>query len=120
LSLFILAVIVGAAINSAVFSQSPGLDIFRREKDKKAPVDYGFGPGAGMGPARPNLVLGQTPATPRRRRRARGCYDILARLDDEAGEPATRHLLVPRIAHARSVIGFVVADQKPVLGQCRD
>ncbi len=34
------------------------------EKDKKAPVDYGYGPGAGIGPARPNLVLGQTPAIP--------------------------------------------------------
>jgi Domain of unknown function (DUF1929) len=64
LSLCILAVIAGAAINSEVFSQNPRLDIFRREKDKKAPVDYGFGPGAGVGPARPNLVLGQTPAIP--------------------------------------------------------
>ncbi len=68
LSLCILAVIAGAAINSEVFSQSPRLDIFRLEKDKKVPVDYGFGPGAGIGPARPNLVLGQTPAIPRSKR----------------------------------------------------
>jgi hypothetical protein len=52
ITLCLLAVIVGAAISSEVFSQSPSLDIFRREKDKKAPVDYGFGPGAGIGPAR--------------------------------------------------------------------
>ena len=47
-----------------VFTEPEVLDIFRREKDKKAPVDHGFGPGAGIGPARPNLVLGQTPAIP--------------------------------------------------------
>jgi hypothetical protein len=56
----------GAIISSDVFSKNPGLGMFMfwLEKDKKAPVDYGFGPGAGIGPARPNLVLGQTPATP--------------------------------------------------------
>ena len=64
ITLCLLAVIVGAAISSEVFSQSPSLDIFRREKDTQAPVDHGFGPGAGIGPARPNLVLGQTPAIP--------------------------------------------------------
>jgi len=65
--LCILIVIGGVIINSGVFSKSPGLGMFmfRLEKDKKAPVDYGFGPGAGKGPARPNLVLGQTPAIPR-------------------------------------------------------
>jgi hypothetical protein len=68
LSLCILAVIASATINSEVFSQSPRLDIFRLEKDKKVPVDYGFGPGAGIGPARPNLVLGQTPVIPRSKR----------------------------------------------------
>jgi hypothetical protein len=54
----------GAIIDSEVFSKSLGLGgfMFGLEKDKKAPVDYGFGPGAGIGPARPNLVLGQTPA----------------------------------------------------------
>ena len=59
-------IVVGAIITSDVFSKSPGLGKFMSmlEKDKKAPVDYGFGPGAGIGPARPNLVLGQTPATP--------------------------------------------------------
>ena len=65
--LCILIVVGGAIVNSVVFSKSPGLGMFmfRLEKDKKAPVDYGFGPGAGIGPARPNLVLGQTPAIPR-------------------------------------------------------
>src|ERR1700730_5049013 len=59
-------VVIGAIITSEVFSQSPGLGMFMSmlEKDKKAPVDYGYGPGAGIGPARPNLVLGQTPAIP--------------------------------------------------------
>ena len=57
-------IVVGAIITSDVFSKSPGLGKFMSmlEKDKKAPVDYGYGPGAGIGPARPNLVLGQTPA----------------------------------------------------------
>jgi hypothetical protein len=59
-----LVVIGGATINSDPFSQSPRLDIFWLEKDKKAPVDYGYGPGAGIGSPRPNLVLGQTPAIP--------------------------------------------------------
>jgi hypothetical protein len=56
----------GAIISSEVFPKSPGLGMFMSmlEKDKKAPVDYGYGPGAGIGPARPNLVLGQTPAIP--------------------------------------------------------
>ena len=56
----------GAIISSEVFPKSPGLGMFMSmlEKDEKAPVDYGYGPGAGIGPARPNLVLGQTPAIP--------------------------------------------------------
>ncbi len=70
ITLCLLAVIVGAAISSEVFSQSPSLDIFRREKDKQAPVDHGLGPGAGIGPARANLVLGQTPAIPQSMRAA--------------------------------------------------
>ncbi|HEY8032808.1 MAG TPA: galactose oxidase early set domain-containing protein [Methylocella sp.] len=65
ISICILAVIAGAAINSDVVSKALRLDIFRLEKDRKATVDYGYGPGAGIGPARPNLVLGQTPAIPR-------------------------------------------------------
>jgi len=67
LFLCILIVMGDAIITSAVFSKSPGLGMFMfwLEKDKKAPVDYGFGPGAGIGPARPNLVLGQTPAAPK-------------------------------------------------------
>ncbi|MGB8899874.1 MAG: galactose oxidase-like domain-containing protein [Methylocella sp.] len=65
ITLYILAVIAGAAINTDVVSKSLHLEIFRLEKDRWAPVDYGFGPGAGIGPARPNLVLGQTPAIPK-------------------------------------------------------
>jgi hypothetical protein len=65
ITLCLLAVSAGAAINSGVVSKSLSLDIFRLEKDRKAPVDYGYGPGAGIGPARPNLVLGQTPAIPK-------------------------------------------------------
>ncbi|HEX3495512.1 MAG TPA: galactose oxidase-like domain-containing protein [Methylocella sp.] len=68
--LCILVVIGGAIITSEVFSKSPGLGINLFEKDKKAPVDYGYGPGAGIGPARPNLVLGQTPAIPKSTRLA--------------------------------------------------
>jgi galactose oxidase-like protein len=63
--LCILVVIVGATLNSGVFSQIPLLDIFRLEKDHPAPVDFGSGPGAGIGPGRPNLVLGETPTIPK-------------------------------------------------------
>src|ERR1700731_1783542 len=65
-------VVIGAIITSDVFSKGPGLGMFMSmlEKDKKAPVDYGYGPGAGIGPARPNLVLGQTPAIPQSMRLA--------------------------------------------------
>jgi hypothetical protein len=62
--LCILIVIGGALITSDVFSQGLRLGLIWLEKDKTAPVDYGFGPDAGVGPARPNLVLGQTPAIP--------------------------------------------------------
>src|ERR1700736_3199315 len=62
--LCILIGIGGAIITSDVFSKGLRLGLIWLEKDKKAPVDYGFGPGAGIGPARPNLVLGQTPAIP--------------------------------------------------------
>jgi hypothetical protein len=70
ISFCIFAVIAGAAINSDVVSKTLRLDLFRLENDRRAPVDYGFGPGAGKGPARPNLVLGQTPAIPRSMRAA--------------------------------------------------
>jgi hypothetical protein len=46
--------------------------------------------------------------------------EILAGLDEEAGKSAARDFLVQRSAHERAIIGFVVADQKPVLGQRRD
>ncbi|MGH6835424.1 MAG: galactose oxidase-like domain-containing protein [Methylocella sp.] len=59
-------VIAAAMITSAkVFSIGPNLALFRRERDIKAPVDYGSGPGRGIGFARPNLVLGRTPPIPK-------------------------------------------------------
>jgi hypothetical protein len=38
---------------------------FKLEKDKSAPVDWGYGPGKGKGFPRPNLRLGQTPSIPK-------------------------------------------------------
>jgi hypothetical protein len=35
------------------------------EKDKKAPSDYGYGPGKSIGTPRPNIVLGQVPPSPK-------------------------------------------------------
>src|ERR1700730_12664084 len=49
-----------------------------------------------------------------------GGDEILACLDEEAGKSAACDGLLQRIAHERAIIGFVVADQKPVLGQRRD
>ncbi len=49
-----------------------------------------------------------------------GGDEILARLDEEAGEPATRDFLVQCIANERAIIGFVVADTEPFAGQRRD
>ena len=57
--LCVLVIIVGAA---AKFSR---LDIFTLEKDRRAPVDRGYGPGAPIGPPRPNLRQGQTPKIPK-------------------------------------------------------
>src|SRR5262245_16389201 len=34
------------------------------EKDVPAPIDYGYGPGKGIGPARPPWKLGQVPRKP--------------------------------------------------------
>jgi hypothetical protein len=67
----IFIVIAGAMMTSAkVFSICPNLaefitsfDIALKQNNKqKAPVDYGYGPGLGIGSPRANLVLGQTPA----------------------------------------------------------
>jgi hypothetical protein len=63
--LCVFIVVAGAMTSAKVFSIGPNLDVFRRERDAKAPVDYGFGPGAGVGFARPNLVLGRTPPIPK-------------------------------------------------------
>src|ERR1700740_2619043 len=38
---------------------------FNLERDKSAPVDWGYGPGKGKGFPRPNLRLGQTPSIPK-------------------------------------------------------
>src|SRR4029077_11678494 len=35
------------------------------EKDKKAPSDYGYGPGKSIGTPSPNIVLGQVPPSPK-------------------------------------------------------
>jgi Domain of unknown function (DUF1929) len=68
--LCILIVIAGAIINAEVFSMNLNPGGFWLETDRKAPVDYGYGPGKGIGPPRPNLVLGQTPAIPKSLRAA--------------------------------------------------
>jgi hypothetical protein len=62
--LCILVVIVGTGPTLAVLSV-PYVDWFTREKDQKAPVDYGYGPGLPIGSPRPNLRLGQTPVIPK-------------------------------------------------------
>jgi hypothetical protein len=51
----------------ALGAANPPLDLFKLEKDRKAPVDYGYGPGAPIGIPRPKLVLGQTPVIPKAR-----------------------------------------------------
>ena len=62
----ILVVIVGAILNSDVFSGPfPVHNWFKLEKDHKAAVDYGYGPGKPIGPPRPNLHLGQVPPIPK-------------------------------------------------------
>lgn len=58
-------VVAGVMTSAKVFSIGPNLDLFRRERDTKAPADYGSGPGVGIGFARPNLVLGRTPPIPK-------------------------------------------------------
>src|ERR1700730_14756574 len=69
--LAIFIVIAGTIMTSAkVFSIGPNLADFITSFDialnkQKAPVDYGYGPGLGIGSPRPNLVLGQTPAIPK-------------------------------------------------------
>lgn len=63
--LCILIVIAGALLSADVFSMRLNPHGFWLETDRKAPVDYGYGPGKGIGPPRPNLVLDQTPAIPK-------------------------------------------------------
>ena len=64
LFLCILALAAGALVTSEVFSQNPRFD-FKFEKDRRAPVDRGYGPNAPIGPPRPNLRQGQTPKIPK-------------------------------------------------------
>jgi hypothetical protein len=40
-------------------------DAVKLDKDKRAPVDYGWGPGRGKGIVWPNYVLGKTPPMPK-------------------------------------------------------
>ena len=47
--------------NLAEFITSFDIALTQNNK-QKAPVDYGYGPGLGIGSPRPNLVLGRTPA----------------------------------------------------------
>ncbi len=56
----VIIVVVSATINSKLISAqvSAIYDVFKLEKDKPAPVDYGYGPGAPIGPPRPFLRLG--------------------------------------------------------------
>jgi Domain of unknown function (DUF1929)/CARDB len=50
----------------AIFGASVPLpNWFNLERDKSAPVDWGYGPGKGKGFPRPNLRLGQTPSIPK-------------------------------------------------------
>ena len=49
-----------------------------------------------------------------------GAGEILADLDEKAGEPPTGDLLVQCVALKRAIIGFVVADAKTLAGQRRD
>jgi hypothetical protein len=63
--LCILIVIAGTVISAEVFSMRLNPHGFWLETDRKASVDYGYGPGKGIGPPRPNHVLGQTPAIPK-------------------------------------------------------
>jgi hypothetical protein len=57
LILSVFVVIVGASV--------PLPNWFNLERDKSAPVDWGYGPGKGKGFPRPNLRLGQTPSIPK-------------------------------------------------------
>jgi hypothetical protein len=63
--LVVLLVVVGAITQVFSGSTFPSVNWFKLEKDHKAPVDYGYGPGAGIGPPRPNLRLGYTPPIPK-------------------------------------------------------
>jgi hypothetical protein len=61
--LCVLIVIGGALISAEVFSFPARF--WLNENDNHPPIDYGYGVGKGIGPPRPNLVLGQTPAIPK-------------------------------------------------------
>ena len=49
-----------------IAATSPPLNWFQLEKDKKAPVDYGYGVSVPIGSPRPKVTLGKTPAIPKK------------------------------------------------------
>ncbi len=58
----VLGMVAGTTVVLAINSHIS--DVHNMEKDHRAPIDYGFGPGKGKGMGAPNLILGQTPAIP--------------------------------------------------------
>jgi hypothetical protein len=56
-------VILTAAATASVEVYS-NVDWLSQERDRKAPVDWGSGPGKGISTARPNYILGKTPPKP--------------------------------------------------------
>lgn len=63
--LCILLVIAGGVGPTLGLLGMAPLNWFNLEKDSRAPVDYGYGPGKGIGPPRPFHRLGQVPPKPR-------------------------------------------------------
>lgn len=64
----VIIVAISATINSKLISAQVSViyNIFKSEKDRPAPVDYGYGPGAPIGPPRgANFAIGRTPAVPK-------------------------------------------------------
>jgi hypothetical protein len=62
--LCILIVIAGTVISAEVFSMRLNPHAFWLETDRKAPVDYGYGPDKGIGPPRPKPRPRPNPGNP--------------------------------------------------------